>query len=337
MSVELEVRRSLDGLAEEWDALVDQSPSPSPFLRSWWLDAAAEASPRFVVAFDGGSLVGGAAFTTDHRRAVRRYRLLGAALAPHNLDLLAARGYESDVVDAVRGWLGRPGTRIVDLRGIGATALLRRCSPQQARVDRLDSAPYMKVPATFEEYLTSRNKKLRQEIRRVDRRLTEAGVRYREVDLADTDRALETLERLHRARWGRRSLFLGRFPAFAAAARVGAARGEVVFQELTAEGEVISTLVTLELSDCCFFYQTGRDPAERWSNSGTMLRAKAVERSCRRGHRKIDLCIGDVAYKVRWADDEQQVARIRWGQGVLGRIVLAGLAATGPVVDSSDR
>jgi hypothetical protein len=40
---------SLGSRANEWDALVSASPHPSPFLRSWWLDAMAGPNTQFVL------------------------------------------------------------------------------------------------------------------------------------------------------------------------------------------------------------------------------------------------------------------------------------------------
>jgi CelD/BcsL family acetyltransferase involved in cellulose biosynthesis len=341
--VNTEVRPALGEFAPEWDALVDRSARPSPFMRSWWLEAVtADARPSFLLLVEGGQLVGGLAVVTDRSRVVVRHRLPGeGALAPHDLDLVAAPGYGGEVAAAVWRWLTRPGGRIVDFRGVAPDALLGEALPAGGRAGRVDGAPWIDVPPTFEEYLACRAKKLRQEIRRVERRFSELGVRYREVATADTDRAVETLERLHRARWRKASVFVRRFEAFAAAARIGARRGEVAFHELLAGDAVIATLVTLELAGTCFFYQTGRDPAPRWSNCGTMLKAKAIERSCRLGHHRIDLCMGDVDYKRRWADGFQPVTRIRWARGPVARTVLAELELAErlarPVVRSGQR
>ncbi|MDB5113971.1 MAG: hypothetical protein JWL78_1041, partial [Chloroflexi bacterium] len=51
--MQVTVRRSLGGYATAWDALVDRQPLPSPFLRSWWLEAMSAAHPRFLLVLDG--------------------------------------------------------------------------------------------------------------------------------------------------------------------------------------------------------------------------------------------------------------------------------------------
>ncbi|HEY4397382.1 MAG TPA: GNAT family N-acetyltransferase [Acidimicrobiia bacterium] len=331
-----EVRGSLAELAPTWDALVDVSPQPTPFLLSWWLEAVAAGTPTFVVAFDGDELLGGVPLVEDRRRGVRRYRLATAG-SEHGLDLVTAPGRGDAVAGAMGSWLQRPGNRIVDLSGVRSDGALASCAPRSARVETLETAPWFAVPATFEDYLASRRKKLRQEIRRVGRRFDELGARYRVVDTEETERAIQTLERLHDQRWDRRSLFRAYFHQFEAAARAGAERGEVRFHEVDVAGEVIASLATIERWDTCYFFQMGRNPEARFANSGTVIKAKAVERACAEGFRKVDLCYGDPPSKLPWADERQPVARVHWGHGPTGHAVHGALTALWPAGDALRR
>jgi CelD/BcsL family acetyltransferase involved in cellulose biosynthesis len=334
--VATEVRASLAELAPAWDDIVDAGARRSPFLCSWWLDAVAAGTPTFLLVLEGDKVVGGVPLTEDRRRGLRRYRMVTAGIE-HGLDLVAAPGREADVADAVRAWLGRAGNRIVDLSGVAPDGVLAGCAPATAGMDMLETAPWFDVPPTFEHYLASRRKKLRQEIRRVVRRFDEMGAHYRVVDPHDTERALATFERLHRDRWHRQSVFVPVLDRFAAAARAGAARDEVHFHEVDVEGDVIAALVTLERWGTSYFIQMGRNPDRRWSNVGTFLKAKAIERACDDGLRKVDLCYGDPASKVIWADEREPVARVHWGHGPLGRPEHAALVALRPAADAVNR
>jgi CelD/BcsL family acetyltransferase involved in cellulose biosynthesis len=334
--VRTEVRGSLAELAPTWDAFVDGSARPSPFLCSWWLEAVAAGTPTFVVVFDGDELLGGAPLVEDRRRGVRRYRLATAG-SEHGLDLVAAPGRTDAVADAVGAWLNRPGNRIVDLSGVRADNALASCAPSAARVDTLETAPWFDVPPTFEDYLASRRKKFRQEIRRTGRRFDEMGARYQVVDTDETVQAIATLERLHDQRWDRRSLFRVYFAQFEAAALAGAARGEVRFHEVEVEGEVVASLATIEHRGTCYFFQVGRNPDPRWSNVGTVLYARVVERACSEGFSKIDLCYGESSSKLLWADHREPVARVHWGHGPVGRAAHSALTALTPAADGLRR
>jgi CelD/BcsL family acetyltransferase involved in cellulose biosynthesis len=329
---------SLGSRANEWDALVSASPHPSPFLRSWWLDAMAGPNTQFVLVVADGCLTGGIAVDTDRRRGVARGRIPGTGpLAPHNLDLVAVPGTESEVCAALLDHLGGHRAWIADFYGVRPDSRLLACEAPSTRVARIDGAPWMAVPEEFEQYVASRATKLRQEIRRVIRRLGETGYQYREVAPDDTGRALATLERLHRERWGSRSHFLPAYGAFADAVVAGAACGEVAFQEIVLDGSVVASLVSLDIAGISSWYQMGRDPDPRHKNVGTLLKARAVERSCRVGHHLIDLCIGEAPLKVQWADDVTPVLRVRWASGRAGTIVLDVLERLGPAVTHARR
>lgn len=326
----VESRRTLGERAADWDALVDRMDRPSPFLRSWWLEAMRGPGTALVLAIDGGDLVGGVSVVLDRRRGVKRCRLTGSgALAPHNLDLVAAAGREGDVSDAFDAFLACARPSVIDLFGLDPESALACGVSPSARVEEIGAAPWIEVPADFETYVASRGRKLRQELRRVQRRLSETGFEYREAGAADADRAIATFEDLHRLRWGRHSVVLPALSVFSEALRAGAQRGEVAFQEVVVGDRVVASLVAFDVAGTSSWYQMGRDPDPAWSNCGTFLKAKAVERSCRLGHSRIDMCIGTARQKVAWSDGQQPVVRVRWATGTAGRAVLGVLIAMG--------
>jgi CelD/BcsL family acetyltransferase involved in cellulose biosynthesis len=335
-SVRTEVRPSLGALASVWDAFVDAGPSPSPFLCSWWLEAVAVTGPTFVLVFDGDELLGGVPLVEDRRRGVRRYRLATAG-SEHGLDVVAAPGRTDVVAGVVGAWLARPGNRIVDLAGARPGNALASCAPSTARVESLETAPWFDLPSTLDEYLATRRRKFRQDIRRVLRRFEEMGARYRVVEIDQTEQAIATLERVHDQRWDRHSLFRAYFPQFEAAARAGGALGYVRFHEVDVEGEVIASLATIEGWGTCYYFQVGRNPDPRWGNAGTVIYAKALERACELGFRKVDLCYGDAESKLRWADGREPIVRVHWGHGPAGRAAHWALSALWPAADALRR
>ena len=69
-----------------WDALVLTAPLPTPFLRSWWLDAqraVRDGSALFVLVVQGEQLLGGQALQVDRVLGAQRIQALGQGpLAP---------------------------------------------------------------------------------------------------------------------------------------------------------------------------------------------------------------------------------------------------------------
>ena len=319
------VRPSLGSLASSWDELVDASPLPSPFLRSWWLQSTAGPRPRFILVLDAGRLVGGLALEADLRWGVPRLRFMGAGpLCPDHLDLVAAPGREEEVLVAVARWLARPGWRVIDLDGVAPGSRLAEALPGRASSQLTDLAPWSPLPddpARYQPGLTSR---FRNTLRRSRARLERAGARHRVVPAGEHGPALRTLRRLHQQRWGDASTFLPSFDRFERAAGEGVRRGELVLHELVTDAGTVAVEAWFEVAGRASFYQGGRDVADpRWRGAGSVLRAAVIERACRLGFTEVDLLRGDDPYKRDWAPRARPLARLRAAHGLGGRAALA--------------
>lgn len=312
---------SLGASAASWDRLVMTQPLPSPFLRSWWLDHAAAATPVVLTCHQGDQLVGGAAFEVDRTGVgplgIERVRALGqGVLAPDHLDLIAAPEHRRAVAREVWRWLRRPGSRIVDLDGLAATGTLAALLASH-ETDRT-AAPFAAMPTGASDYLAARPGRLRSTVNRTAKRLDRAGVEM--VDHRDTfEDGLAHLMALHDSRWEDDSVFLRGWERFAAAAHAGAAMGEVLIHELrdAAEGPVAVEL-GFRVGDRHAFYQAGRRTEHDWRGAGSVLRARVIESAAATGAVEYDLLRGDESYKSDWATDRRELVRCVMGVGPLG-------------------
>jgi CelD/BcsL family acetyltransferase involved in cellulose biosynthesis len=326
----------LGGYAPAWDELAEDAPLVSPFLRSWWLDGVRTEHTSFVLVLRGDDLEGGLPITRESKRGIERIGLgCGTQLWPHGLDVVARSNARERVASAVYEHLlaERPRAKVFDLIGTFPESALATCAPPRAQRSTVDEWMTATLPSDFETYLAQRNRHLRQEIRRTERRLVERGVSYR-TDGGDDgfDAAFTAFESLHRLRWSKGgSGFLASIRRFEAAARGGFARKEVVFHEVVHEDRVLASLVTLEIGDQCSLYQMGRDPDPAWSGTGLFLRACAVRRSCELGHTTVDFGPGSAEIKKQWTDTRRAVLRITWGHGI-GRAVFGWRAMKRPLV-----
>ena len=232
--LKLAVQTGLGSWAGAWDALVDQMPVPSPFLRSWWLEATAER-PCFVLVFEDDFLAGGLALEEEWRGRLPVYRMMGVGLCPDHLDLVAAPEQAVAVGDAVAGWLSRPGSRVLDLEGVVPDSRLLAALPGRVRRDVVDMAPWESLPRDPNVYFAHRSANFRANLRKAARRLTNEGAYHRAASPSSFDSALEALRGLHAARWGNATPFLLAFDRFAVAAHSGAAQGQVVLHEFVVE------------------------------------------------------------------------------------------------------
>jgi CelD/BcsL family acetyltransferase involved in cellulose biosynthesis len=324
------VRAHLGSLAPAWDALVEQLPLPSPFLRSWWLEQTAGADPRFLLVMDGDVLLGGLALQEERFIGVPRLRVMGAgALCPDHLDAIALPECQQDVLAALAGWLRRPGSRVLDLEGVAGDSRLAAALPGRVHREVIAVAPWASLAAGPDDWLRARPRGFRVTLRKATRRLRQEAVAHRVVRDGSIDAALDDLRRLHRVRWGERSGFLVAYDQFAAASRAGAARGEVAFHELVVGEEVIATVSCFEVAGRVSLYQSGRLPGHRWRNAATVLLVKVVEDAYGRGLTEVDLLRGDEPYKANFASATRELLRLRAAHGPVGRLALGALLLGG--------
>ena len=222
----------LDGWAGQWDQLVDSSPLPSPFLRSWWLTGAGGPGRHFLLVVDGAHLLGG--LPVEKRHQVLGVRMMGdGPLCPDHLDLLAVPGHEAVVLSLLRDWLGRPGERLLDLKGIRAGSRLTEALPGRVRC-RADGRGPLRALARQPAGIPG-GPALAVPPESPGRRQAPCGRRGDppgDPGPGAIRKRLDILRELHRSQWGGRSNFLPVFDRFAAGFAGGCAADEVVVHEL---------------------------------------------------------------------------------------------------------
>src|SRR5262249_15779645 len=242
----------LDGWAAQWDQLVDSSPLPSPFLRSWWLAGAGGPGRHFLLIVDGPRLLGGLAL--GQRRPMLSVRVMGdGSLCPDHLDLLAAPGHEAAVVSLLRDWLCGPGERLLDLKGIRAGSRLIEALPGHVRHEPMVVAPFTSLPDSPQAYRATLPSQFRKNLRvrpnplRVGaKRLAAEGVTHQTIRGRAVLPRLDILRELHQSQWGSRSGFLPVFDRFAAGFAGGCAADEAVVHELGNDDLVVASVTAFE-------------------------------------------------------------------------------------------
>jgi CelD/BcsL family acetyltransferase involved in cellulose biosynthesis len=316
----VQVVRGLGAYAPAWDALVDASPIPSPFLRSWWLSSAFGSQPVIALVLEGERIVGGLALERDRHLGVERLRVLGAgALCPDHLDAVAAVDRRVEVAAALRTWLGRSGDRLVDLDGVVTDSLVASCLPEGVQRERSGVAPWVALSGG---YLEDRSAALRRLVTRTERRIVKEAGSCMVERVDDTEEALRILRSLHSERWGGGSAFLRDFERFADVARVAAARGELAVYALRGGDETAAILASFEVAGRVSYYQSGRIPTPVWKNASTVLLARAVEDAAHRRMREADFLRGDEPYKSHFATAQRELFRVRCASGVRAALAM---------------
>jgi CelD/BcsL family acetyltransferase involved in cellulose biosynthesis len=310
--------------APQWDRLVDLSPLPSPFLRSWWLAGTSGPASRFMLAVQDDRLLGGLALEERRLLGIPRLRMASAGLlCPEHLDLLAGPGQEDAVVRVTGDWLRRPGARVLDLEGIHAGSSLSTVLPGTARREPLAAAPWVPLPPDARAYLDARPRGFRKTLRQASSRLSAEGSAHRINRRQSAARSLGVLRQLHSAQWGDRSRFLPGFDRFAAACRLGAEFDEVAVHELTVGETVIAVMVTFEVAGRVSLYQSARLTDFRWRDATSVLLAAIITDACERGFTEVDFLRGEEAYKRNFASERRDLFRLRAASGGAAQVFLA--------------
>jgi CelD/BcsL family acetyltransferase involved in cellulose biosynthesis len=255
MSSDVVVTRELGAWRESWDELVERAPVPSPFLRSWWLETAGGVNLRFMLVVEDGVLIGGLAVERRRRIGLSQYRFASSGvLCPDHLDLLCALGRLPSVASAVRAWLNRPGSRLLDLRGLVEDSALK-AALDTARVTPIDVAPWEPLSGAMSEYLGARSSGFRRQARTTRRRLAELGVQHHRVTAREFDLAMRDFRALHTAR-GDRTELLAQVPRLEKALAAGLARGEIEIHVLRAGSDPVAVSVSFLVAGRLSLYQS---------------------------------------------------------------------------------
>jgi CelD/BcsL family acetyltransferase involved in cellulose biosynthesis len=185
---------------------------------------------------------------------------------------------------------------------------------------------------SWEEFLESRSRNFRQQVRRRERKLVEEhGLAFRlsdDPDRLNTD--LDALFRLHAMRWGAGSsgVFDGRRGEFqrefAAAAQ---RRGWLRLWIAEIGGEAAAAWYGWRFAGSEWYYQAGRDPRFDDLSLGFVLLAHTVREACADGVDAYRFLAGAEPFKWRFATEDLKAESVALGRGAVGRLGALGIAA----------
>ena len=327
----LEPLEGLSAAREEWTALAERAGN---VFATWeWADAwwSAYGHDR-PLALTGcrnahGELVAILPLYLSARGPVRMLRFighgpadqLGPVCAPE--DRRAVGAALQQLLAGRRDWNVMLAERLAPLEGwtgmLGGTVVHREESPTLQIGGR-----------SFDEFLASRSKNFREQIRRRARKLArEHEVEFRLADAATLETDLETLVRLHDARWSEAeeetSAFDDARRAFHLAfARHALERGWLRLWVLEADGQAVAAWYGFRFAQIDWYYQSGRDPLWERQSVGFVLMAHTIQGAFDDGMLEYRLLRGGEGYKDRFASDDPGIETIALTRGVVGRAAL---------------
>jgi CelD/BcsL family acetyltransferase involved in cellulose biosynthesis len=201
------------------------------------------------------------------------------------------------------------------------------------RTLRRELSPELELTTSdWDDFLAGRSSNFRQQVRKFERRLVrDHGLRYRLVeDVATLEADMESLFRLHDARWGEATTaFTERLrPFHLEVAAAGLKEGwlRMWFAEL--EGRPAAVWYGFRMGGADWFYQQGRDPAWERSSVGFVLTAHTLRDAVQAGMTRYRFLLGAEEYKARFSTREPEVetvARARSRRGAMALPAYRGL------------
>jgi CelD/BcsL family acetyltransferase involved in cellulose biosynthesis len=175
-------------------------------------------------------------------------------------------------------------------------------------------APTLRIGGlVLEEWRGSKSRNFRSGMARDRRRLKERGARFGTAELADLDRSLKALARLHRARVGPRggSNALdegGRVEKMLdEAGRTLVPRGRMRLLCVTVAGETISAHLFVTAGGEVAYWMGGFDEAwAKWHPSLVTI-VQAIDDGITREEDRVDFGPGEQPYKYRFADGQDEL------------------------------
>jgi CelD/BcsL family acetyltransferase involved in cellulose biosynthesis len=198
------------------------------------------------------------------------------------------------------------------------------------RVAREISSFVLELPATWEEFKSTRSRNIKESLRKCANSLKRDGLvpvnRVAEGG-RELDGALHTLVRLHAARSSRTDTIVHRDVfgtasakrfLFEVCARFAAAGGVRVFS-LELESRVVAARVAFVWGQSMYLYYSGYDPSYSKYSVMTSVVAEALRYAIAHGYRTVNLSTGNDLSKTRWSPIE-----IKHHQGVQASNTLRG-------------
>jgi CelD/BcsL family acetyltransferase involved in cellulose biosynthesis len=190
-------------------------------------------------------------------------------------------------------------------------------------------APYVPLPATWEEFEGGLGRNFSRNLRRRQRKLeSELGPAVFEVatDAAGAREGLADLFRLHQAV---RTL-AGDRGAFASPLRRRlyddvvvrfVNRGWLRLYTLRGDGRALASALCFHFGGKVWYYQTGYDPTLQPYGPGYLITRYAVQRAIAEGATEMDFLRGDHPYKYEWKAERRSILRLRVAATLAGRVL----------------
>jgi len=328
-----------DQLGDEWNRLLQRSASDTVFMtcewqQVWWEyfgpNKENDALSLITVRDVDERLVGlWPLYDEAPGRMPRRLRIIGSPRGSDYLDLIAQRGQEQAVYEAILDFLARwddwESIEVDNIRtGSPTLEVLPPLAEErglEVQIEPLTVCPGIALPESWGAYLEQLSRKQRHEIRRKLRRAEQAMEQvkwYLSDDPQTLAQDMEVYFELFRKSSYAKEEYLDdqRQEFFQAMASVILKAGWLYLAFLTVNGEKVTSMFCFDYGKAISVYNSGFDPQRYHHLSpGIVLLCYCIQDAIERGYPLFDFLRGDEEYKYRFGAVDRGIHRLTIGRG----------------------
>jgi CelD/BcsL family acetyltransferase involved in cellulose biosynthesis len=288
------------------------------WLRTWLAEFGGNVEPLFLTAGDGSTIGVAPLMRVDDRLTF---------IGDHNIcdfmDVLVHPERAAEAYEQLWGHLCAEEWTDIELWGLMAGSPTREDVTQRARAagygvaEEIEAvAPRLDLPATWEDYLASLNKKDRHELRRKIRRAFDSGAHVTFDALttqAEIAGAMDDFLSLHTGSRADKGEFMTPEMEvfFRRMASAMAAEDLVRLFFLRVNARPAAAVLCFDAGSHLYMYNSGYDPAYSGLSVGIVSKALVLKWAIEHGKSGLDFLRGDEPYKYDLGAKDQQIMRLR--------------------------
>lgn len=349
MQIKIQGDYTDSALIEQWDNLarlnIRNGFFCSPIWQlNWWECFGMKQIPVCIQVYDNNKLIGLAPLRIYKTQElpgfpVRALGFLGRdTVAGDFLDFICQDNFKARMADIVlqeiykikKQWdIAIFGELIKDSLTYFALQDNREKMAFAIRYQEPHMCPYIKLPETFDSYLSSLSRSMRTQILYLKRRLQkdyDAVIAVND-EVYSLNEVVDSLFILHKKRWqeqGRYSnLFKPEFKKFITKLCLDLhQRNNLKIYHIIVNKKIIAVNLVFLWEQSAIYYNGGWDPEfSKWS-PGSILVAKGIEDAILSGKKYYEFLRGDEAYKSRWTQEMQKTETVILAQNLKSQLLL---------------
>ena len=350
----VQTSREFKEIQGQWNSFLSESTTDDFFLRwewlwSWWKEYANHKYKLCIfMVFMENELIGIAPFyiLDCSWRGIFRFRRLmflgtceGSVISEY-MDLIYKNGCEKEVVKSILELVENENMcDDILLQNVKTTSKILPMFQDIANqlkyshlIRNKVECPFIKLPATYEDYFKGLSCSMRYSIRRKTRRLNEYDkIRFRKTEnISQFDKDYDELVRLHQLRWESRgmagSFSSGNFEKFQNVVMKEMLKsGNLELWFLSVSGRNIAALYNIRYKEKIYYFQSGLDSSfDNRLSPGLILHNYCIEVAVKNGLKEYDfMLLGKTDfYKKQWTKEFRYLCDFYMArQGILKQVV----------------